>query len=196
MTAAQRDSEHTALLGTALLAEFGTLKSEIAGRSAAQQLLVNLTLTIIGIVLGVAFSERASVTIVLVIPIFASCCAMLYFDHAAQITKISLYITERIHPMMAALTGDRRAFAWEAEFGSFHETRVSSFFRFGIPTLVLFVAGPLTFSTVMIGIVEQPLHWLAWSVGVILEGITAYLWITFIHRDSLRIGIDHQTHIE
>jgi hypothetical protein len=48
----ESDSERNNIIATALVAEFNSLRAEIAGRSASQQLLVNLSLTMVGLVLG------------------------------------------------------------------------------------------------------------------------------------------------
>lgn len=178
------DGERTNIIATALVAEFNSLRAEIAGRSSSQQLLVNLSLTMVGLVLGIAFSQRASAAIILVIPIFASCCAMLYFDHAAQITKIGRYIGHVVHPKLRNIVDDDQVLAWESSYLKFQEKSDATPFQFGIPTFVLFVGGPLAICLASLVVVDQLWHWLAWSVGMILELVSAYLWILFIRRNN------------
>lgn len=182
----RRDPDNTILSG-AIVAEFNALKSEVAGRSASQQFLVNLTLTIAGVVLGIAFSRQSSVPVALVIPIFAPSCAMLYFDHAAQIAVIGRYIAQRLHPRMVELTGDSLAFAWEADYRSYLNKRVSAVFHYGVPTFVLFVAGPIVVSIAIVGTVDQPAYWAAWSFGLALEAVSTYLWVLFVRGDMVKV---------
>lgn len=176
----QSDVETAELVATALVAEFTSLRAEVAGRSASQQLLVNLNLTMIGLVLGVALSQQTGTAVILLIPIFASCCAMLYFDHAAQITKIGLYIGQVLRPRMRDIVCDDHVLAWESSYLAFHRRRVPTLLQFGIPTFVLFVGGPLSVCVVGIATIHGPLHWIAWAVGLTLEVIAGSLWYMFI----------------
>jgi hypothetical protein len=178
------DGERNNLIANALVAEFNSLRAEIAGRSGSQQLLVNLSLTMVGLVLGIAFSQRAGATIILVIPIFASCCAMLYFDHAAQITKIGRYIGYILRPRLAEIVDDDKVLAWESSYLTFQREPEATPFQYGIPTFVLFVGGPLSVCVASLAVVHQIWHWLAWSVGMALELVSAYLWIVFIRRNN------------
>jgi hypothetical protein len=175
----QQDVDTVGVITSALVAEFNSLRAEIATRSASQQLLVNLSLTTIALVLGVALSRPTSAAIILLIPIFTSCCAMLYFDHAAQITKIGAYISQVIHPRMRDIVNDDSVLAWEARYRSFQPRRYRTVFQFGAPILVLFVAGPLSVCAVSIAVIDAPLHWFAWTVGLILEVVAGYLWYQF-----------------
>jgi hypothetical protein len=176
-------SERFTVRVTTIIAEFNSLRAEIAGRTASQQMLVNLNLTMVGLVLGIAFSQNANAEIILVIPIFASCCAMLYFDHAAQIAKVGQYIAQVLHPELVTLAGDRNLLAWEAKHLTFRRESETALFQFGIPTFVLFVGGPLSICVAGIAVIDELLLWLAWALGLALELTSGYLWVLFIRKN-------------
>jgi hypothetical protein len=94
---------------------------------------------------------------------------MLYFDHAAQITNIGRYIGYVLRPRLMAIVGDDQVLAWESSYLTFQQKPDAPPFQFGISTFVLFVGGPLSACIASLPTIDHLWHWLAWSVGLILE---------------------------
>ena len=177
------DDEVSARRVDVLLAEYGALRQEILSRSSTQHMLINLDLTLAGLVAGLAFSQKVSLLILLLIPILSACCSLLYFDHAKQISVIGEHIGGWLAPQLDDVLGaqllgwDRRASPEQHGFGPV--------FVFIVPTFVLFVVNPVALTVSLLWSTE--LHrtgwaWSAWTLGAVLNLIVVGAWFTLIRR--------------
>ncbi|MFI6030772.1 hypothetical protein [Amycolatopsis magusensis] len=167
-----------------LLAEFTSLRSEIAARSAAQTTLINIDLTVCGAIAGLALSQRIAVTVLLLIPFLSGCCAMLYLDHAAQIDNIASYIDTDIRASLTQLLGDEKLLAWESANRDKRTHRTPLLIRFGIPMLFLFVVGPLALCVGLTAVLGTWWEWTALIAALIVQAIVCAMWLSLFRRWS------------
>lgn len=128
------------LTGTALIAEYNSLRTEIDRRSQAQQTLSNLALTLTGATVAYALANDA-IVVLLLQPIIASALGMLYADHGKAIRRAGRYVELHLAPALTDLADDARVLLWEkvAHSGGTGMTRLSWF----VPPLLVFVGSSL-----------------------------------------------------
>jgi hypothetical protein len=170
-----------------VLAEYNAIRAEILSRSSAQHILINLDLTLTGVITGIAFSQRISMLVLLLIPILSACCALLYFDHAKQIDALGAYISRDIALKLDTLTGTDGSLGWDRVYSAQERGFRVVLLSYIVPTFVLFILNPLVLLISMLWARDfQVSDWapVAWWLGIILELLVATSWILLIHRWS------------
>jgi hypothetical protein len=167
------------------LAEFNALRAEILSRSTSQQNLLNLTLVATGAIGSVAFSDTARQPVLLVVPIISCIFGMLYFDHGFAIGNIGRYIRDELTLAVRTESGWPHALGWEdfvrrsmAPPSRFHRGTV----QFSIPILFAFLFIPTVISVYMATQLTNTWLWLAWSIGIIAEILTATIGLAVNRR--------------
>lgn len=99
----------------AILAEYNALKSEIKYRSQFQNNLLQIHVTVLIAIVGIAFSKIVNYWIIfLLIPIESSIFGIWYFDHTITILEISTYLRTKLEPNVQVLS--KYGMAWETEY--------------------------------------------------------------------------------
>jgi hypothetical protein len=158
------------------VAEFNAMRAEILSRSTAQQNLLNLTIVAVGAVGSVAFSGASRQPVLLILPIVSCIFGMLYFDHGFAIGNIGRYIKDELAPAVRSESNWSHALAWEdfvRRIASSQTRFRRSAVQFDIPILFAFLFVPVMISAYMATQLANTWLWLAWSVGVVAEMLTA-----------------------
>lgn len=97
------------------LAEFTALRAEVVARLGAQNTLVGLCFTAVGLIFGLALSqEGTSITIVLVGPPIVSGLAFFYLYNARVHVLMSIYLREDLWPILdQGDANDQPSPSWE-----------------------------------------------------------------------------------
>jgi hypothetical protein len=147
--------------------EFEALRAEIIARTGAQHTLLNLHVTIIGAILGLALSATASPLVLLVVPVVAISMGFLYLDHHVHVRRIGVYINTILRPAAERHSGGRAVWQWE-EFESRPGWRKSlPPIVIWTPIVVLFLVVPLLASIFAAPAVNSSPLWIAWSIGIL-----------------------------
>jgi hypothetical protein len=127
---------------TALLAEYGSLKAEIARRSEAQDRLVAANLTATGIVAGFVLSDGADERLLFLLPLFSIALGFLWLDHARVIGNKGAAI-ESLAPIVDRVTNETGLLRDEARVRVDEQRSWARWIPFGVPILIVFVAVPV-----------------------------------------------------
>jgi hypothetical protein len=96
------------------LAEFVALREEILARLSAQNTLVGVCLTAVGVIFGLALSQKGvSLTVVLVVPPVVSGLAFFYLYNARAHVLMSIYLRTRLWPMLRTSEDEDPLVSWE-----------------------------------------------------------------------------------
>jgi hypothetical protein len=124
----------------ALLEQFRSTKAEIAQRSAAQLSLIQLNLTVIGLVTGSIFVQQ-DVRILFVIPVICPIIGMMYLDHATSISHLGRFVQSKVWKEICSVAGaqmpDFEAYARRLEL-----RRIERILLLGLPIIFMFAIIP------------------------------------------------------
>lgn len=98
----------------AMLAEYNALTSEYRDRMKIQHNLLQIHVTVLTAVIGVAFSKPS--TMLLLIPIESSIFGIWYFDIAITMLEIGTYIRDKIETKIQTSFDDKYIMGWEDYF--------------------------------------------------------------------------------
>ena len=182
------DSESFRLASTALQDR----RSEINERSRAQHTIIQITVTVLGVVLGFVLAQEAARRVLLVLPLVSVPLGLLYLDHGVNIAHIGAFIRTNIVPVLAAVPGGRAVLEYEEFVGAFEQRWMLRFFLFGGPLLLLFAGAPAGALIYLrwAGLVTTWPMTLLWFGGALLVVwyLLFWLWWTFVFPGSLRRG--------
>jgi hypothetical protein len=89
----------------AALAEYNALRTELVAHSAAENAVVGLGLTGIGVVAGVAFGGSGNRQLLAIAPLVASVIILAYYGEAYRVISIGRYIRDDLWPFVRDRTG-------------------------------------------------------------------------------------------
>jgi hypothetical protein len=101
---------------------------------------------------------------------------MLYFDHRSAVGNIGKYIRDELAPAVRAESDWSDAIGWEDAIRRLMSSRGrfrQSAFQFDIPILFAFLLIPAVITAYMATQLTATWLWLAWSVGLLAEILTA-----------------------
>jgi uncharacterized membrane protein YoaK (UPF0700 family) len=150
------------------LSEFSALRNEIASRSTAQHTLINLSITAIGAVVGLALAKEGSPLLLLILPILSPSLGMLYLDHAMNIARIGNFIN------------DQFSVGYEKVARSYEQQKLLRVLPYGLPIFIIFAGAPMGSLLVIFPSIVEPRIWILWSIGLILVILYLYFWILFM----------------
>jgi hypothetical protein len=159
----------------AALAEYGTLRAEIASRISAQDAMISIHVTAVAAIIGFALAERGSLIVLLIVPPLSCAMSAMYVNHNAYIRLISHYIQTKLRPVLVS-DAQTDVLGWEAWCRGGDDGRAERLRRAHLVTLIaLFVLpGVLT-----MGLVWPALSswwaWLAWSVNWALLALELFI---------------------
>ena len=172
---------------SAILAEFNALKAEIRARSNDQSLVVSLNITVVAVIGGFYFSEKADPRVLFLIPIISSLLGMRYVDHVINIDNLGRFIQREVKPQLSSVLGvtvpDYEIFA-----ESFAELSRLRYFLLALPIASLFAGIPVS-TLVLPFIVVKPQEWDApfWGgalLSAVLLSVFSYFWFNVVRRAS------------
>jgi hypothetical protein len=129
-----------------LLAEFQALRTEIAGRSAAQATMMQLAITAFGAILG-----------------------LIWLDHAANISNIGDFIKNQLMPALQKAAAMESLPDYEIFVRDYERTPGGFFRMFGLPPFLIFVLVPLV--AMVLALESTPRGWLFWTLLVFDAGL-------------------------
>ena len=173
-----------------LLAEFGALRTEIAGRSAAQATMMQLAVTAFGALAGLAFTEYGDHRLLLLIPIISAILGLIWLDHAANISNIGDFITTEIMPALKTAADMEYLPDYEVFVRKYERTPGGFFRTFGLPPFLIFILVPLV---AMIMALNAPQHgflfWILLLVDVALLTVVTIRWRPFLNSPRQRMSL-------
>jgi hypothetical protein len=127
---------------TAILAEFNAIKEEIRARSSDQSTIISLNVTLVGVIGGFYFSDRADPRILFLIPIVSSLLGMRYIDHVINIDNLGRFIQRKVKPQLNTVLSEEIV-DYEVFAESFGRQTFVRYLLFGLPIALLFAGVPL-----------------------------------------------------
>lgn len=109
----------------ATLAEYNALISEYRDRMKIQNNLLQIHVTVLTAIMGVAVSQQASMFLLL-IPIESSIFGIWYFDVAITMLEIGVYIRYKIKKKIQTDFNDKYIMGWEADFNGEKENNLTA----------------------------------------------------------------------
>jgi hypothetical protein len=162
------------------LSEFSALRNEIGSRSSAQHTLINISVTAIGAVGGLALAQKGDLSLLLLLPILSPSIGMLYLDHAINIMNIGNYINDQLKPIL-------RLMRYEEAVRSYEQRRLLRVLPYGLPIFIIFAGVPIGSLIVTFPIIQERqatgtwmLMWMLWSIGLILVLVYLSFWLYFM----------------
>jgi hypothetical protein len=151
-----------------LIAEYAALRSEIAGRIAAQDAMINLFMTATAAIIGFALADRARLMLLLIVPVLAFAVRLLYQYHNIHIGLLSEYINVRLRPLAIEASGHPDVLGWEQGYAR----RIARTQRLRLPQGgALFALFPLSTALALILVIPALQPWWAWgpwTAGILL----------------------------
>lgn len=166
----------------AALQEYSALMAEIANRSGAQHVILNLSVLATGGTAGFVLSNPHRGVVILVLPFVCSVLGALWLDHARCIVNIGTYIRIRRWPELCSLLPGGQISSYE-EWA--HEDR-SSLWRtllFSAPPMATFVTPGFAGLIYSIHGIRGLTLWSAWALGAVLMVASLTYWVVFT-RDN------------
>jgi len=157
-----------------LLAQFEALRAEIASRSQAQASMMQLTITALGAIAALAFSEHGEKLMLLVVPIVSAILGLIWIDHAANITNLGNFIRTEIMPALKAAAGMANLPDYEVAVVRYEQKRSAVMRLFGLPPFLVFLLTPAVTMVLAYGGVENR-DWMFWT----LFGLDLFLMAVF-----------------
>ncbi len=163
------------------LAEFSALRAEILQRIQLQQVVLGLTITAVGTLLGVALAgPQSRAVLLLATPYLTSALGFAYFDHARRIEQAGSYVRKMLWPDFRLLSTER-LHSWEDSFAIVvtGRSRFEAFLS-GAYLVTVFVVSPVAANLYVA--IEQHWRlpsgqWVLWSVGVMnIAVFCAFAW--------------------
>jgi hypothetical protein len=157
---------------TVLLQEYSALRAEILSRSTAQHTLLNLDVTILGTIVGLAIAKDSQdgPLLLLLVPLVSGSLGFLYLDHHTAIQRAGVYIDRVIKPPLQRLSRSSDLMSWEDFFNDNFFRRRSSMAVLWTPLAVLFICGPIVSSVFTVRHLGGQAGLIAaWSLGVAIE---------------------------
>lgn len=193
-----------------MLAEYNALISEYRDRMKIQHNLLQIHITVLTAIMGVAFSQLSTTTFptkfLLLIPIESSIFGIWYFDIAITMLEIGAYIRYKIKTKIQTDFNDKCIMGWEAYFngekeGNSKETNVFNLhsqhkIRHIVSWLIVLVSffGPAVISFLYLqksNIVENDIYEFFKSLYIILFAIIPFVVGYYISR-SLKIDQEYR----
>ncbi len=162
------------------LQEYSAMRTEIYNRSNAQDTLINLNVTALGLVTGLVLTGRGGVQLLLLIPLISASMGLPYFDHSGAIERIAAYLDCVLRPTVFSLAGDNYSLSWE-QF-SLKAVWVSwvSVLAFAAPLFFLFLGGPIFATIVVFPSLKPAWSWALWSMDVVLQAALCRVWFSLV----------------
>lgn len=161
------------------LAEYGTLRGEIASRISAQDAMISIHVTAVAAIIGFALTGRGSLVMLLIVPPLSCAVGAMYVNHNAHIRLISHYIETKFRQV---LVGDPHAAAqadvlgWEGWVRRGGDGRAERLRRAHLITLIALFLLP---GLLTMGLVWPALGswwaWLVWSVNWALLALESFI---------------------
>jgi hypothetical protein len=169
---------------TVLLSQFDALREEIKTRSTAQTTLLTANITAIGVISGLAFSDRgAGAQILLVVPILSPMLGMLWIDHAINIGCIGVFLQTEVLPAVGQAAGLKHVPNYELKVRDLEGRRMLRIFVFGFPIFLLFAGLPiaaLLYMLLLPGNMAGAVFWGPFLLGAGLVAIFLWMWLRLV----------------
>ena len=108
---------------TIALAEYAALRAEILSRLSAQAALIGVTLTAIGVIVGIVLTREDSLDLLLVVAITAPALGLFFIDHMRQLALLGLYIRSELWPVLQHQVPNAGLPSWESSWAAYNTRR-------------------------------------------------------------------------
>src|SRR5688572_14414242 len=105
---------------TIALAEYTALRAEILSRLSAQAALIGVTLTAIGVIVGIVLTREDSLDLLLVVAITAPALGLFFIDHMRQLALLGLYIRSELWPVLQSQVPEAALPSWESSWAAYN----------------------------------------------------------------------------
>lgn len=164
-----------------LSSQFQALRAEIAARSQAQANALQLTVTALGVLGGLAFSTAGDKRMLLLIPVVAAILGLIWLDHAANIFNLGDFIKDRLIPSLKTAAAMDELPDYEAFIRVYERRRHVILRAFGLPPFLVFVLLPVI---AMVISFDAPCHdWVFWTlfwIDAALLGVFVLYWAPYL----------------
>jgi len=159
---------------TVLLAQFQALRAEIEARSGAQTTILGLTVTALGALAALGFSEHGDMRLLLLVPVISAILGLIWIDHAANISNLGDFINQHLMPALKKEAAMDSLPDYEDVVRLYERRRTAVLRLFGLPPFLVFVLTPVV--AMLIAFDAARHGWLFWS----LFGLDIALLLVFI----------------
>lgn len=170
----------------ARLAEYASQRAEIGWRTQAQQTLLGLNVTAVGLVGSAALTATGRRHLLLVLPYICPALAMAWLDHGRSIANIAYYLRARCWPSIQEITGlttpDERSRLWcrdEYTVAEGVEPALGYRMTIVVPYALAFTAPPVVALAFAVNLLDSIGLVLLWVAGLALTAGSAVWWGQF-----------------
>ena len=174
---------------TILLAQYQALRAEIQTRSGAQSTMMQLTITALGALAALSFTQYGDRRMLLLIPVISTILGLVWLDHAANISNIGDFILQRLWPALGTVSGAEGLPDYEATVRAYERTPGGFLRLFGLPPFLIFILVPIV--AIIIAFDASSQGWLFWTLVIIdlaLLLIFTVMWLPYL--DSPRKPVE------
>ncbi len=165
---------------TVLQGQFEALRAEIAARSAAQAGAIQLAVTAVGALGGLAFATGGDRRLLLLIPIVATFLGLIWLDHAANIFNLGDFIKDRIMPRLKEEAGMDDLPDYETFVRGYERNRLAVIRAFTLPPFLIFVLIPAAAMAVSFEAAHKSWgYWMLFGLDGLLLTIFLLYWLPF-----------------
>jgi len=150
---------------TILLAEYQALRAEIQTRSGAQSTMMQLTITALGALAALSFTQYGDRRMLLLIPVISTILGLVWLDHAANISNIGDFIQQRLWPALGTASGAEGLPDYEATVRAYERTPGGFLRLFGLPPFLIFILVPIV--SIVIAFDSSSQDWLFWTLVIV-----------------------------
>ncbi len=163
------------------LSEYKSLREEIMYRMRAADGFAAASITITGVVLGVALN--IFLPALLILPLLNFYFMFAYLNQLSHVRVLGDYVRDRIKPRLAALTRDETVFGWESYFRALPHWGFLPWLKLPNAGFMILVSGIALGMTYDKALVLLENRWL-WWIGITLTVFAFILWV----RDEIRLA--------
>ena len=164
-----------------LLAEYQALRAEIQARSAAQSTMMQLTITALGALAALSFTQYGDRVMLLLIPVISTILGLVWLDHAANISNIGDFIMQHLWPALRAASQAEKLPDYEAAVRSYERTPGGFLRLFGLPPFLIFILVPVV--AIVVAFDSSSRDWLFWTLVIVdlaLLLVFALTWLPYL----------------
>lgn len=187
------DSDRLDRIADVLLEEFRIVAGEIANRSQAQYVLLNISIVGAGATAAYVLGFHQRAIFALVLSYFSPFLGVMWLDHARVITSKGIYISSNLWPRLRECLSARNLTSHE-DWTRRQEADRMARLLFVIPVMGVFVLPAIAGVVYSFSSVSNPGRWTAWALGVLATVLSVIYWIAFFFNRAVLayIGAPYQ----
>jgi hypothetical protein len=167
-----------------LLEEFRIVAGEIANRSQAQYVLLNISIVGSGATAAYVLASHDRAIFALVLSYFGSFLGVMWLDHARVITSKGTYISSNLWPQLRERLRSRDLTSHE-DWTRRQDAERTARLLFVMPVMSVFVLPAIAGIVYSFSSVSSPGRWTAWALGTLVTALSIMYWTAFYFNRTI-----------